>query len=340
MKLADFVAGRYVRAAAFAVMALVFGGAHAETQQVRIGYQFGFQYIPILIVKHKQLLEKYARQEGLDGIQVSWLQFSGGGNMNDALLSRNLDFGEVGVGPFIQLWAKTRGNYNVKAVAATGITPMVLTSNNPAVKTLKDLGDGDRIALPAVKSSNQAIALQMAVAKLWGDDDYQRLDKLTVSMKHPDGVAAMLTGKAGISAHFTVPPFSTQELAGPGVHEVLDSYEVYGEPGPVNVIYATGKFREDNPRVYRAFLAALTEATRIAQDDRKFAGEVFIAETGSKMDPRLVEQVLKDPKIRYTIVPSATLNLARFMKKVGIIAEAPTSWKDMFFPEVHGEPGS
>lgn len=52
-----------------------------------------------------------------------------------------------------------------------------------------DLGEKDRIALPAVKVSFQAVMLQMAAAKEFGDANYARLDALTVSMAHPDGLA-------------------------------------------------------------------------------------------------------------------------------------------------------
>jgi len=332
--------GKPAWTAALLSLFLLAGPAGAQTSQVRIGYQFGFQYIPLMVMKHRQLLEKHAEQAGLGNLQVSWLQFSGGGNMNDALLSNNLDFGELGVGPFVQMWSKTRGKTDVKAVAATGSMPMTLTSNNPRVKSLQDLTDQDRIALPTIKSSMQAITLQMAAAQIWGEKHYDRLDKLTVSMKHPDAAMAMLTGKAGITAHFTVPPFSTQELDARNIHKVLDSYQIYGAPATINVIYATSKFRQENPKLFGAFLAALKEATSIAQNDRKAAGEAFMQESKAKMDPAFVAKVLHDPAIQYTTVPSSTFKLAQFMARVGIVPQAPQSWKDMFFPEIYDQPGS
>jgi len=334
--------GRLSRLAGLAVLslALASGCARAETSQVRIGYQFGFQYVPLMVMKHKHLLEKYAAQAGIPNLHVTWLQFSGGGNMNDALLSGSIDFGELGVGPFVQMWAKTRKNMDVRAVSATGSMPMVLTSSNPKVKSLRDLSDQDRIALPTVKSSMQAVTLELAASKIWGEKNYGRLDKLTVSMKHPDAAMAMLAGKAGITAHFTVPPFSTQELQSPRIHKVLDSYEVYGGPATINVIYATRKFHDSNPKTYGAFLAALKEATTIAQNDRKTAAQVFMQDAKTRMDPALIDKVLSSPDIHYTVVPNATLKLAQFMARIGIVAQAPTSWKDMFFPEIHDQPGS
>jgi hypothetical protein len=34
------------------------------------------------------------------------------------------------------------------------------------------------------------------------------------------------------------------------------------------------------------------------------------------------------------------MKFAAFMHRVGSIAVAPKSWKDLFFPEVQGRPGS
>ena len=34
------------------------------------------------------------------------------------------------------------------------------------------------------------------------------------------------------------------------------------------------------------------------------------------------------------------MKYAEFMHKVGAIKEKPAKWSDMFFPEIHGKPGS
>src|SRR4051794_27769070 len=86
------------------------------------------------------------------------------------------------------------------------------------VKTIADYKPGMKIALPAVKVSNQAIFLQMAAAKLWGPAEFARLDPLTVSMSHPDALIALLSG-GEITSYFGAPPFTQQALKAPGIHE-------------------------------------------------------------------------------------------------------------------------
>ena len=53
-------------------------------------------------------------------------------------------------------------------MAALNAMPNDLNSNNPNVKTHKDFTDNDRIALPGVKVSIQAVTLQMATEKAFG----------------------------------------------------------------------------------------------------------------------------------------------------------------------------
>ena len=137
----------------------------------------------------------------------------------------------------------------------------------PEVTSLKDLTDSDRIALPAVKVSIQAVTLEMAAEQAFGPGQYGKLDRLTVSMAHPDAMTAMLSGKSEIIGHFGSAPFQDQELADPRVHRLLNSYDVLGGPATFNVVWAEKRFHDYNPKTYGAFLSALEEAMRVIRDD-------------------------------------------------------------------------
>jgi NitT/TauT family transport system substrate-binding protein len=133
----------------------------------------------------------------------------------------------------LTLWDRTQGKQNVKGVASLGNFPYYLVSNNPKVKTIADFTEKDRIALPAVSVSVQSRVLQYAAAKQWGDKEFNRLDKWTVAVPHPDAAAAIIAGGTEITGHFGNPPFQEQELAGnPRAHIVLNSYDVLGGPAP------------------------------------------------------------------------------------------------------------
>jgi NitT/TauT family transport system substrate-binding protein len=328
---------RLILGAAGAAGLLAFSGpAAAEVDTVRIAEQFGIGYLPLQVMREHQLLEKHAREEGLE-VTTEWLQFSGGAAMNDALLSGNLDFASGGVGPLLTIWDRTSGSLDVKGVAALNSMPLYLNTNQEDIKSIEDFGTGDRIALPSVKVSVQARTLQMAAEKKLGD--YEALDDLTVSMKHPDGVAALLSGTE-ITGHLTSPPFQYAELEDPKVHTVLSSYDVLGGPSTFNCVWTPTSFRDDNPTVYTAFVEALGEAMQMIYDDPAAAAQVYIKQSNSKEDPAAIEAMINDPEIEFTTAPQNTIKYADFMHKVGAIKNQPDSWQDYFFEEIHGQEGS
>jgi NitT/TauT family transport system substrate-binding protein len=314
--------------------------ASAETKEVRIAEQFGIAYLPLQMMREKGLIERHAKAAGLGDIKVTWARFGSGASMNDALLSGNLDFATGGVGPLITIWAKTKGSLNVRGVATLCMMPLYLTTRNPNVKSIKDFTDNDRIALPAVKVSLQARTLQMAAEQAFGPGKYDVLDRLTVSMRHPDGTAAMLSGKSEITAHFSGPPFQQQQLRDPNIRKILSSFDVLGGPTTFVSVWARSSFRDDNPKTYKAFVDAMREAMKMINADKKAAAAVFIKQTKSKLDRAFVEKIVMDPENVFTTTPRNTMKYAVFMHKVGAIAHLPESWKDYYFPEIHDEPGS
>ena len=322
-----------------AIVTAVAAPAQAEVKTVTVAQQFGIAYLPLMYMEHQHLLEKHAKALGAGEVKVQWVRFGSGTGMNDALLSGSLNFASGGLGPFITLWAKTRGSLDVRGVCAMNNMPLYLNTRDPNVKTITDFTDKDKIALPAVKVSFQAVNLQMAAAKAFGEKNYAKLDPLTVSMKHPDGMAALLSG-GEVTAHFTAPPFQYQELEHPGVHKVTDSYEILGGPHTFTVVWPEGKFRKNNPRIYRAFLAAMNEAIDEINKDKAAAADNYIKWQKYKGSKQQLLKILDDPLVKFTTTPSKVVAYSAFMHKIGSIGATPASWKDMFFPEVHDLHGS
>nr|WP_244214651.1 ABC transporter substrate-binding protein [Cupriavidus plantarum] len=313
--------------------------AHAEGR-IRIAEQFGVVYLLLNVARDQQLIEKHGKQQGVD-VKVEWTQLSGGSAVNDALLSGSIDIAGAGVGPLLTLWDRTHGKQNVKGVASLGNFPYYLVSNNPKVKTIADFTDKDRIALPAVTVSVQSRVLQFAAAKQWGDKEFNRLDKWTVAVPHPDAAAAIIAGGTEITGHFGNPPFQEQELAGnPNARIVLNSYDVLGGPSSATVLYATEKFRSENPKTYRAFVDALAEAADFATKQPEAAADLYIRVNKAKIDRALLVKILKNPQVQFKVTPQNTFPLAEFMHRVGAIKNAPKSWQDYFFQDPATAQGS
>lgn len=329
-----------------AILALVAGiatpAAAAEVSHVTLAKQYGIGSLTFMVMQHNKLYEKaLAAQKVGHAVDVKWVKFTGGAMMNDAILSGNLNFALAGVGPLATMWSKTHGNINVMGVCAANSMPMMLNTRNPAVKKLSDFGSKDRIALPGVKVSIQAILLEIAATKAFGDAHYNKLDPLTVTMSHADGMVALLSGKSQIDSHFTSPPYTYLELEHPGIHTVLNSYQILGGPGTLNVVYTTSKFRTENPKVYAAFLKAFKEATDFINAHKDKAAAIYLEVSKDKsVTKQQLLKILNNPDIRYTMTPQRTMEVVKFMHKIGRIETAPKAWTDMFFPEIHNLPGS
>lgn len=312
--------------------------AHAEGT-IRIAEQYGLGYLPLHVIRQHGLIEKHGKAEGID-ISVEWVKLSGGAAMNDALLSGSIDLGSAGVGPLLTIWDRTHGNANVKAIAALNTMPLFLTTTNPAVKTIKDFTDKDKIALPAPKVGIQARILQMAAEQAFGENKYDILDKHTVALPHPDATAALLAGSTDITANLGSPPFQYQQLQDPKIHKVLSSYDVFGGPHTFNLIWTREAYRKDSPKTYKAFLAALREAMDLISADPKAAADIYQAQNKGSLDRALLDRLLADPEIKFTTQPRGLEKFGAFMFKVGAIKHPVTSWKDVFFEDVYAGGGN
>jgi NitT/TauT family transport system substrate-binding protein len=313
--------------------------AHAEGR-IRIAEQFGIVYLLLNVAQEQKLIEKHAKVAGVDA-QVEWVKLSGGSAVNDALLSGNIEIAGAGVGPLLTIWDRTKGRQSVKGVASLGNFPYYLVTNNPNVKTIADFTDKDRIALPAVGVSVQARVLQMASAKLWGDKDFAKLDKISVALPHPDAAAAIIKGGTEITGHFGNPPFQDQELASnPQARVVLNSYEVLGGPASATVLYATEKFRSENPKTYKAFIDALNEAAQFVTANPDKAADIYLKVSNAKIDRELLLKIIRNPEVQFKTAPQNTLALAEFMHRVGAIKNKPGSARDYFFDDAHSAQGN
>lgn len=324
-------------------ISLVFGlnsvAAHAEGK-ISIAQQFGIGYLILDVVRDQKLIEKYGKQQGID-IDVEWSSISGATAMNEALLAGALDVVSAGVPPMLTMWDRTRGKQNVKAVAALGSLPNYLLSNNPNVKTLKDLSDKDRIAVPAAGVGFQSRTLQIETAKLFGKDNFKKFDNISVSLPHPDATAALIAGGSEINTHFSSAPFYYQALAAnKAVHKVISSYDILGGPATFNVLYTTQKFHDENPKTYKAFYNALVEAAQLIKADKARAVDIFIRVQKSRLPEDLLRRILDDPENDFTVSPHRTFVYADELYKLGVLKNKAVSWKDYFFDEAYAQPGS
>lgn len=327
----------WTRAAAAALILVTSSAAvRAEVDEITAAQQFGVSFLPMMLMERNALVEKHARAAGLDKLKVNWTKVAGPSVMNDGLISGTMHFVAQGAPSLITLWARTKGNAGIKGVSAMTTYPLYLNTRNAAVKSIRDFSEKDKIVVPSVKISTQAIMLQMAAAKEWGPREFARLDPLTVSMSHPDGLVALMNGTGGVNAHFTSSPFHEEEMKIPGTRTITTNYEILGGPATAVVITSSTKFREANPKVYSAFLAGLKEAIDTINKDKRAAAKIYLEMANDKKNTvDDIYRMISDKDYAYTLTPQKVFKTAAFMAEIGSIKEAPASWKDLFFPEIH-----
>ena len=236
------------------------------------------------------------------------------------------------------MWDKTRGNMNVRGIVAMNRQPAYLTTRNPNIKSVRDFTDNDRIALPAPKVSVQAIMLQMIAEKTFGKFDV--LDRLTVGMSHPDGTAAMLSGKLEVTSHFTSAPFQYQQLENPAIRKLLSSYDATDGPNTFSAVATIARWREANPQLYKAVHAAILEANDFIAKNPREAAEIFVKIENTKLPVAFIEKMISDPEFSYAPEPENVMKIYGFMHRVGALKTMPAAWQDLFFPEAHGLKGN
>lgn len=315
----------------------------AETNEVRFAQQFGLLYLPMHVVVDKKMVQACAKEKGLGDVKVTMHRFSGGAAVNQALLSGNVDFAAGGIGPLLKLWDKTKGRLNVRAMSNLSAMPLKLNTNDKRVKKLEDyVGLKDhKISTPSVKVSIQAVILQMAAKKKWGADQAFKLDDMTVSMKHPSAMAALLAGGQAVKSHFATLPTSYAELQSGKVHNVLTSYDVLGGRHSTVAMYNKEDWKKANPKMYECVYTSYRKSIKWINENKKEAAALFHRFTKSKLKLEDIEKMVGDEnEMLYSLTPERTMEFAKFMHSIGSIKNMPASWKDYYWENNHDQNGS
>jgi NitT/TauT family transport system substrate-binding protein len=331
----------FARALAFAAtLTAVASTAHAEVHEIVFARLGSFAMLPLIVMESEHLVEQQARKLGIDDLKVTYVEFTSGLEVNNALAAGRAQFGASSIAPFLTLWDRAHDNLKVGAVSALDTAPMFLVTRNPNIKKVTDFTDADRINVLTPGSAGQAIVFEMAVAQAYGIKNYAKLDRLTVGLPPSEATAAMISGSGTITADFTGLPMSYLELDSPGIHKVLGSNDVLGGEATNALLYTTAAFHAENPKIMAAVNGALDEAMRLIAQDRQQAGDTYLRITGMRYAQQ-VGRMVADPLINFRRDPHKLMTYANFMHETGKLKNASPDWKGFFFPEeaahLHGD---
>jgi NitT/TauT family transport system substrate-binding protein len=334
---------RFTHLALAFVFAACLGGAAApataaETNEFHIARQPGLVYMQAILMEEKKLVEKHAAALGLADIKVKYSIITSGGVMTEALLSNSIDMAITGVSNMLLAWGKTNGG--VKSVAGMAGVPFRMLTRNPAVKSIKDFGPNDRIAVPTIRVSMQAMMMGIALEQAFGPGQHGRLDSNQVQLGHPEALQALLNPQHEVNSHFSIPPFQDIAMKSPLVHTVFVSSEVLGGPVTISNCWASQRFVDANPIKVKAFIAALDEASDMIANDPKMAAEIYLANTKEKISVDELVAVMKQPGAVFSATPQRSMLWAEYMHRIGLVKQKPAGWKDYTFPNIHDRNGS
>jgi NitT/TauT family transport system substrate-binding protein len=324
---------RMIGAVLLVAIAATSPSARAEVGELKIPLGAGgFGFLPLHMMQKHGLIEKQAANAGIK-LTVNWANVGGPSVMNEALLAGSADFISAGPPGFLTLWDRSKGNVNVKAVAAMSSIPMYLNTRDESLRSLDDIKEGQKIAVTAVKVSIPSIIMQMYARAKYGPAAAFRFDPFTISMTHPDAAVAILTGNTEIKAHYASQPFHQRERRDPSVRTIMNSNDVMGGSTTFTMISTTTKFHAENPKVVAVFLAALKESMQMIAADKRAAAQVLLESLGGRgWSVEELTEMLNDPDIKYTTMPENVMKYANFMSEIGTLKNRPASLSDLFFP--------
>ena len=291
------------------------GGSGGAGDNMTIAYQPGLGYAQLLIIKQEGWLE-----EDLPETEIAWEQLSSGSAIRDGMLAGDIQVGSGGVGPFLVGYS---AGVDWKVLSALNEMDLWLMVADEQIQNLGDLGDGS-IAMPA-PDSIQAVVLRRGAEEQLGDA--KALDNNIVSLAHPDGLQALLSGQ--ISGHLTSPPFQFQEQD-EGARPVLKSFDLFG-PHTFNSVFVRQGYHDENPEAMEALYSNIQEATELIESDPDGAAEILSEESGSETSAEEFRRFMTEEGVAYTTQPNGFIEFAEFMQQIGLIDEVPASQEELVF---------
>jgi sulfonate transport system substrate-binding protein len=261
--------------------------ARAETNVVRLGYQYSLWGAPVVVALDLKLFKKH-------GIEVDAKRFGAGKDARDALVANSMDVATVGGTPFVVGAAIGKLNA-IATVAYTGRTGCIEVKKGSGIKSLDQL-KGKKIGSRAGSTIDNVFRHKILPAHHLKDSDFQM-----VNVDFKDQAAALAGGS--IDAFAGVEPFCAlaESL---GYSDLLLNYEKY-DPMP-NMLASTSSFVKNNPKAAKAVVAAMAEAAELfhKQPDKvKAILQKIYSKAGYKMDADTLGKLIARLDVNQQYIP-------------------------------------
>lgn len=292
-----------------------------ETAKITIAYQGGIGYAPIHILESKKLIES-----NYDGnVEVTFQKLDSGADINTGIIGGTIDIGCMGVGPAVS--AVSSG---VPAKIISGLCSQThgLMTNDPSIKTLKDIGD-NQIALVNI-GSFQHILLAMAAEKELGDA--HALDNNIVKMSHAEGYAALESGTYKL--HLTSSPFINRERENSKFTEINAVNEIWPDGNSFLVALASTKLQTENKALFDAIVKSFGDAIDFINNNESQAAEIVADYLDQDVETTLKD--LQDETCMFFGELKGVSQMAEFMYRAEFI-QNEVKFEEIKFSNVTGD---
>jgi NitT/TauT family transport system substrate-binding protein len=279
-------------------------------------------YAPLIVMKERGLV-----QQRVPGLSVEWKVIPKVETLHEALLTGGLDVAVATATTFLLTRAS---GIPVRALAAVSELPIGIVANRPEARSLRDLRQGDRLAVPDAESHE---ATQVRIAALRELGDPRALDGLMVGRSQGEGLAALLS-RQGVTAQAAITPYLDLARDTPGVQRLDDAA---GLPATTTLVaYTLPALRERRRPIFDAFVDALTEAatlvTAAPESFAKLTNEVQELDVSA---PALAAY-LRRPGVGYGTRFRGLTDLAGFLTLTEQIRSPAPTWGELTFEGAAG----
>lgn len=323
---------------------LAAGAAEAQPRRTRaqpadaikIGVGHGIGFLPLYVAADLKLFDKHAAA----GLRLSLQRFANAEQLRRALAKGEIAAGAFGLTAFLRARDGKR-QAPEEMVAVSGITtlPLVLLTARREIKSLSDLKEGDRIAVPSA-TAPQVTFLRMQAERWFGGEGWNRLRTQLIAMPHREAVDALLA-QGSVAAYFASPPFTQAALKNPKVRPLMTSVEAAGGKTSFLILASPRAVLAAQPQLAGVLSKAVDEAAAAIRKDPRAAASIWLKyEPSHTLDARAVEAILRELKDDFGSGIYGVEAMAAHLRRAGRLQEAPASWKDVVAPVLARGEGS
>lgn len=301
-----------------------------NNKTITIAYRPYIDYLPFLVMKEKQILEKHMPK----GYNIKWVEEKSTKKINAGILNKKIDVACMSITDFFMSF---NGNIPIKAYSSISSVPTALITNRPDVNSISDLTLHDVIKIKSAASVNHVV-FSMACKKEYKSQgkqgNYARYFDSTLEFEsNAISLQNILNNDDEIQQAMVVSSPYLEKAINDGVASVVDLSFAYPNGNTTSVAVAHDELQKKYPKIYEAIIKATDESMEYinsSKDKREFIP--YIKSDFLTDDELLLS--LENEKLIYSKSLVGLSKFERFMINEGFLNERKHKFNEFVFDGV------